>query len=244
MDESAIRNVLDDLFGRELLDASPGEWGIADHCASPSALGFCTTITPETIRTAIDKRVDVVVTHHDAWDFMYEQREDVHALLREEALCHIWAHRPLDAADFGPAAALLAGIGAAPTATMDSIAGSIGDLPEATCYAEVRNSISAFLGEQPRAESVPRREAIGRIAFVPGAGIYTGYMKEMLPHGIDLYITGETNMYLMEYARYHGVGVLIYTHNYTELPGVQAFAKRIARSLHLDVLGHLGDSHF
>ena len=76
-----IPQVLDGLFTRELLNAHPDEWGIANHCGNPSSLGYATTITPRTIRAAVERGVDVIVTHHDAWDFMFEQREQVCALL-------------------------------------------------------------------------------------------------------------------------------------------------------------------
>lgn len=61
---------------------------------------------------------------------------------------------------------------------------------------------------------------------------------------IDLYVTGEQNLYLLEYAKYKDVNVLVYSHNYTELPDVRAFAERIAGALNLDMKGHLGDSHW
>ena len=73
-----IRDVLDDLFSKKfldghLLDGHLDEWGIVEHCDHPTSLGYSTTITPRTIYEAVDRSVDVIVTHHDAWKFMFEQ---------------------------------------------------------------------------------------------------------------------------------------------------------------------------
>ena len=108
-----FRDPLNDLFGARLLDEHPDEWGITDRCPNPSAIGYATTITPRSISAALDLGADVVVTHHDAWSFMFEQRERVYELLRQESLTHVWAHLPLDRADFGTSAALLSEAGCA-----------------------------------------------------------------------------------------------------------------------------------
>ena len=96
-----IRDVLDDLFSKKFLDEHLDEWGIVEHCDHPTSLGYSTTITPRTIYEAVDRSVDVIVTHHDAWKFMFEQRDEVCGLLQDKGLTHIWAHLPLDLADFG-----------------------------------------------------------------------------------------------------------------------------------------------
>ena len=125
-----IREMMDVLFTRELLVAHPDEWGIAEYCDHPVSIGYATTITPDTIKTAVDRDVDVIVTHHDAWEFMFEQREEVRALLRKNGLTHIWAHLPLDLADFGTSAMLLSEIGCTPVATLAENAGRVGELSE------------------------------------------------------------------------------------------------------------------
>ena len=238
-----IRDVLDALFTKELLDAHPKEWGVANYCDNPSSLGYSTTITPDTIQTAVDREVDVIVTHHDAWDFMFEQKEEVHALLRDKSLTHIWAHLPLDSADFGTSATLLSEMGCSPVTTMTEVEGRIGELAESTCLATVRENLNSFLMEEPRCEHDANRD-IQRVASVPGAGIYTSYLQEALAYGVDLYITGETNLYLLEYAKFKDVNVLVYSHNYSELPGVRAFARKIAELSGLELGDHLGDAHF
>ena len=238
-----IREILDGLFGRELLDAHRDEWGIADHCDHPSTAGYSTTITPDVVRTAIDRGVDLIVTHHDAWDFMFEQREQVHSLLKESGLTHVWAHLPLDLADFGTSATLLSELGCAPVAVLEQAEGRVGELPETVPLGVMHERLNGLLSEEPcRVHDADR--AVRRVATVTGAGFFTDILRDALQYDIDLYVTGETNLYLLEYGKYRKVNVLVYSHNYTELPGVRAFAERIAGALGLELKGHLGDSHW
>jgi putative NIF3 family GTP cyclohydrolase 1 type 2 len=234
---------LNNLFSPDLLAAYPDEWGVTDFCDTPSCVGYATTITPRTISAAIDQGVDVIVTHHDAWDFMFEQREQVYALLREHNLTHVWAHMPLDQSDFGTSATLLSRIGCLQICKPSEGEVRIGDLGESVDFGTIRSNLNALLHEQPRSIHDSGRP-IRRIGCVTGAGVYTNYVKDAVSHGIDLYLTGETNLYLLEYCVHLGLSVMIYSHNYTELPGVEMFAGRMCEALELDMKGHLGDSHF
>ena len=206
-------------------------------------MGFCADAGPEEIRAAVDRNVDVIVTHHDAWDFMFEQREEVRSLLQKHGLTHIWAHLPLDLADFGTSAMLLSEIGCNPVATLAENAGRVGELSESASLATVRSNLTSLLCEEPcRVHDANR--SVRRVGTVTGAGFYTNYLREALHYDIDLYVTGETSLFLLEYAKFQNVNVLVYSHNYSELPGVRAFAAGIADALNLELKGHLGDSHF
>ena len=238
-----FRNVLNNLFGEELLGEHPDEWGVTAHCKVPSNVGYATTITPRTILTALDRGADVIVTHHDAWDFMYEQREQVYDLLRENSLTHIWVHLPLDYSDFGTSATLLAKIGCVEVRKPSKGELRIGELDEPTDFEAVREKLDALLQEESRSIHDSGR-AIRKIGCVTGAGVYTGYIKDAMLHDIDLYLTGETSLYLFEYAIHLGLSAMVYSHNYTELPGVHMFAERLCQALQLEMKGHLGDSHF
>jgi putative NIF3 family GTP cyclohydrolase 1 type 2 len=79
---------------------------------------------------------------------------------------------------------------------------------------------------------------------VPGAGAMTKYLAEALGYGIDLYLTGETSLYLLEYASFHNVNVLIYSHNYTEIFGTQNLANKIANQLGIKEIFRLDEPHY
>ena len=238
-----IRDVLDDLFSKKFLDDHLDEWGIVEHCDHPTSLGYSTTITPKTIYEAVDRSVDVIVTHHDAWKFMFEQRDEVCGLLQDKGLTHIWAHLPLDLADFGTSSTLLTKIGCHHVYKPSEGEARIGKLPAPTSFQSVCSTLNSLLQEQPRSIYDANR-TVQRIGCVTGAGIYTSYIRDAMPHDIDMYLTGETNLYLLEYARHHGLNAAVYSHNYTELPGVEMFAYRLCNSLKLEMKGHLGDAHF
>jgi len=70
------------------------------------------------------------------------------------------------------------------------------------------------------------------------------YLVEALNYDIDLYITGETSLYLLEYATFRKVSVLIYSHNYTEIFGTRNLAKNIADFLGINKIVRLDEPHF
>jgi putative NIF3 family GTP cyclohydrolase 1 type 2 len=70
------------------------------------------------------------------------------------------------------------------------------------------------------------------------------YLAEALEFGIDLYITGETSLYLLEYASFRDISTLIYSHNYTEIFGTQNLALRIADRLSINKIIRLNEPHF
>jgi putative NIF3 family GTP cyclohydrolase 1 type 2 len=79
---------------------------------------------------------------------------------------------------------------------------------------------------------------------VTGAGASTKYLAEALPYGVDLYLTGETSLYLLEYASFQDVNVLIYSHNYTEIFGTQNLAYKIADQLGIKEIVRLDEPHY
>lgn len=237
-----FRKALEELFTAELLNAHGKEWGVESYCPAPRSIGYATTVSPEAVERAVELGVDVIVTHHDAWDFMFEYRERVYELLRKNETTLVWAHLPLDRADFGTSAMLLKKMGCQEIRTCSADEGRIGTLVAPTNFASACSTLSALLEEEPRAVYDSTR-SIQRVGCVTGAGVYTSYIQTMT-RDIDLYITGETSLYLLEYAKHHRISVAVYSHNYTELYGVKEFATRLGKQLHLKIKGHLGDSHF
>ena len=96
------------IFDPKILDAQSDEWGIVIHCLEPDVIGFATTLTPAVIRQAINQNINLLVTHHDVWDFMLDERSISLELLNQHKISHVWCHAPLDAAEFGTTASLLA----------------------------------------------------------------------------------------------------------------------------------------
>lgn len=235
--------ILHDIFDPKALEAHPDEWGVAIHNPGPDALGFATTLTPAVVRQAIARKINLLVTHHDAWDFMLEEKTLSHELLAEHHISHIWCHTPLDAADFGTSAALLAIFDCQLIGTIAEGDGRVGELPRPLPLSEVVKRLDERLGE-PACRKVDANCPVSRIGVVTGAGSRIAYLAEALALQADLFITGETSLYLLEYASFRNVNVLIYSHNYTEIFGTQNLARRIASQLGIKDVLRLEEPHY
>jgi putative NIF3 family GTP cyclohydrolase 1 type 2 len=121
--------------------------------------------------------------------------------------------------------------------------GHIGELPEPLRFSDIKASLNAQLSEIPCREHDANR-VINRIACVTGAGAMIKYLSEALLYRIDLYLTGETSLYVLEYASFHDVNVLIYSHNYTEIFGTQNLARKIAGQLGINEIIQLDEPHY
>ena len=235
--------ILQSIFDPTLLDALPDEWGVVIHHPNPQSIGYATTLTPAVIQQAAEQGIQLLVTHHNAWEFTCEERTACHELLARYHISHIWCHAPLDRVDFGTAAALLNLTGCKMVAKIVEDDGRVGELPEAKPLAAIRALLDEKLAESPcRVHDAGR--PIRRIGCVPGAGANTGYLAEALAHGADLYLTGETSLYLLEYASFHHVSVLIYSHNYTEIIGTRNLAGKVAAHLGIQTISRLDEPHF
>jgi len=235
--------LLQSIFDPALLEACPDEWGLVIHSTDPHSIGFATTLTPDVIHQAVAKEIDLLVTHHDAWEFMREERDICLQLLAQRRISHVWCHAPLDAADFGTAASLLAVAGCKVIGSIAEGDGRIGELPAPLSLTELVKLLDGQLSESP-CRRIDANRMVARIACVPGAGMNIGYLVEALNRDADLYITGETGLYLLEYASFRKVNVLVYSHNYTEIFGTQNLAHKIAVQLGIKEIVRLDEPHY
>ncbi len=237
------KKLLYSIFDPEILDAHPDEWDIVIHCPNPDAIGFATTLTPAVIKQAIAQNINLLVTHHNVWDFMLEEKSICLELLSQHRISHIWCHTPLDAADFGTSAALLAALDCKLIGTIADGDGRIGELPKPLQLSEVTNILDEKLFESPCRKN-DASKLITRVACVTGAGSRISYLAEALAFDVELYITGETSMYLLEYACFRNINALVYSHNYTEILGTLNFAEKVASQLEINKVTRIDEPHF
>ncbi len=238
-----MKEILHQVMDPNLLETHPDEWGIVLHCPNPKSIGFATTLTPAIIDQAVSNSLDLLVTHHDAWEFMLDQRSESHELLARHKISHIWCHAPLDKSDYGPAAALLSMIGCEVIGNIAEDGGRVGELPGEGELSMIIEVLDARMSERP-CRVHDTKKPIHRIACVPGGGMLVDNLVEALEFGVDLYITGETSLYLLEYANFRNVGVLVYSHNYTEIFGTQNLARKIADRLGVEEIVRLDEPHY
>ena len=208
------------------IEEFPGEFAFTDHANGPiRRVGYATNLNPSTAAQAVESGVDALLTHHDAWEFLYELRTAALAELKRAGISHAFVHLPLDAAPFGTAATLAEKLGFQVQqgfAVYEGLpCGRVCDAPHPGTLLELSSQLLAVTGAGVRVWGFgPDRPQ--RIGITTGGGNLTDVLREAAELGCDTYITGETNLYTVEYARHRRMNLLIGTHTHTEFPGVQA----------------------
>ncbi|WP_249646254.1 Nif3-like dinuclear metal center hexameric protein, partial [Lysinibacillus sp. D3C2_S12] len=68
---------------------------------------YCVNLTLETIEEARIQGVDMIMTHHDAWEELYGLKDACIEKLAEYGISHYYNHLPLDFCHFGTNDSLL-----------------------------------------------------------------------------------------------------------------------------------------
>jgi putative NIF3 family GTP cyclohydrolase 1 type 2 len=88
--------LLKDCFLPIRLDDYHGEFAyIVNSVTELSRVGYATNLDQIVVAKAVKAKVDALITHHDAWDFLYELRTDVYNTLQVNAISHCFIHLPL-----------------------------------------------------------------------------------------------------------------------------------------------------
>jgi len=230
-----LEGLLSELFGAELLARAAGEWGITVRGKDEiGRIAFAVNLTPETAKAAVDGEADLLVTHHDAWPFLYGMPEACRSILAEKGVSHLFVHAPLDAADFGTAARLAQRLGLTVTGKSNLqnelyYAGRVGVYEPPRSFAELAEKFAAVLGEPVKAWQNNDRP-VRRVGVTTGGGMMTNELKEVVDKGCDTYITGEKVLYTVQYAKFAGLNLLVGSHTYTEIFGVEGLAAKLKES--------------
>ncbi len=85
MNKEQFNELIGKLFGGLLNQFNSGEEFAFYHYGPDliRRIGYATNITPELIEQAAQKKVDLIVTHHDAWDFVFGMKEAIFSYI-----CH------------------------------------------------------------------------------------------------------------------------------------------------------------
>jgi putative NIF3 family GTP cyclohydrolase 1 type 2 len=225
----------------------PGEFGVTgDWNTVINKIGYATNLTPETVALAAEYRVDLIVTHHDAWDFVFGMKEACLDMLTQSGIAHIFAHLPLDAAEFGTANALAHVLGAqvmGRCATYDGFqCGVLSSFEHPVEFFDFISHAESVCEEKVRFWR-NNQQQVQRIGIVPGAGILTSYIKECVEHNCDLYLTGEKNLFTVQYAAQAGINLVVGSHTFTEVFGVEELVNRFVAN-HPEIKSvRLNESH-
>ena len=195
-------------------------------------IAYATNFTPFVINKAAECGADLLITHHDAWPFMKEQREHCEKLLNENQLNHCFFHTPLDAAEFGTSASLADALGITNKKRtlpyFGHLVGVAGNI-EKQSFESLVEKCEKILGEKVRSFKNHDNE-YSKILVATGGGHETSCLDSAIEENCDTYVTGEYLMYLQHYAEFHKINLIIGSHTKTELQGVRNFVKKIANN--------------
>lgn len=193
-------------------------------------IGYCTNLTLDTIEEARRNNVDLMITHHDAWEFIYGLKETCKEKLLEYNISHYFNHLPLDDCDFGTNNSLIEKLGlqiVERTHEADGFfCGRIAEFKEEVIFEELVKKLENIL-EEPVQSWKYKDRRIKRIGLVCGGGGSTTAVREAVKRNCDVYITGEKVLYTIEYAKLAGINLIVGSHTFAEVFGVESLAMKI-----------------
>lgn len=193
-------------------------------------IGYCTNLTIDTIEEARKNDVDLIITHHDAWEFIYGLKEACKEKLLKYNISHYFNHLPLDDCDFGTNNSLIKKLGLEiieRTHEEDKFfCGRIAEFEKEITFNELVEKLENIL-EEPVQSWKFKDGRIKRVGLVCGGGGFTTDLREAVERNCDVYITGEKVLYTIEYAKFAGINLIVGSHTFTEVFGVESLAMKI-----------------
>jgi len=214
------------------------EWGFLNEADKDILkIGYATNLTPDVVSDAAKNKVDLIITHHDAWEFVFGMKETCAELLSRHNITHAWFHLPLDDASFGTASAVADALGLANhqkgNLTDGYSCSVIGELPTPCFFEPFAEGISHILQESVRAYQ-NNDNPVRKVCITTGAGNSTNDIKYANENGCDTYITGEYNLYSQLYAKYVGINLLVGSHTNTEVLGVRQLVSSLTADMYIE----------
>jgi dinuclear metal center YbgI/SA1388 family protein len=222
-----------ELFSKEMLKEFHDDFGFTNRSNdSISTVGYCTNLSIDVIEKAAENQVDLLITHHDAWDFIYGLREQCLKKLKEYNISHFWIHGPLDFIEFGTCTSLMNVMGIDSIKKYSSYINGdtpgIGEFNVPTDFHSLVERMRNELNEPVRAWRNNEKE-IKRVGVLTGAGHATDYMKVAFEEGCDTYITGEATLYTIQYAQFVRMNLLVGSHTFTEIYGLESLVNKLRK---------------
>ncbi len=245
---SYLKEKLLSLFDSDKLKQTPHEWGFFnEEEKNVLRIGYATNLTPDVIKHAIDNKTDMILTHHDAWDFIYGMKPVCQKLLKDNKLIHAFFHAPLDDAAFGTSHSLAKALSLGhliPAIPYEDVyfAGVVGEFAAAVPFDELGFILTNILGEELRSYQNNDR-LIKKVCVTTGGGHLTAFLKEANENGCDAYITGEYSLYTQQYADFTGLNLFVGSHTNTEILGVKNLADAVASDTDIEVVRLLENNY-
>ncbi|WP_449538884.1 Nif3-like dinuclear metal center hexameric protein [Ferdinandcohnia sp. Marseille-Q9671] len=248
MDVSYVVECINGLFTITNKDVYSSESGITYQADKKvKKIGYCVNLTLETIEEARLHGVDMMVTHHDAWDEIYGLREACIEKLAEYGISHYYNHLPLDDCSFGTNDSLLKELDLAIVKRTHAWEGLyFGRVAEYDEEVEFNELVKKFenLLEEPVRHWQFNNKRVKRVGVVCGNGAPTACLKEAVENNCDVYITGECNLYTIQFAEFKGINLIVGSHTFTEFLGIQSLALKLKENIKELEVVRLNEEHY
>lgn len=209
---------------------------VGDPQAGVQRVMTCLTVTPESVREAVDERADLVVAHHPL-PFRAMKRITTVShegrLLWSLARAGIALHSPHTAYDScagGINEQLAEALGLRDVQPLEELAtgglGRFGVVPQPIAARELAERVKQALGVE-RLQLAAREDQTCRQVAV-ACGSAGDLLGAAIARGCDAFLTGEARFHTCLEAEAAGVTLLLPGHYATERPGVERLARRIA----------------
>ena len=247
MNITQFNEYITSLFGEHLHKYGDDEYGFT-HISKDEfhKIGYTTNLTLETIEEGYKNGVDMIVTHHAPWSFLFGMEEACIEKLKQYEMNHFWIHSPLDIIEFVMCRSLFNEI------AIDTILEySTYEEEELPGIGEFKAPI-AFLNLVERLEEKMEEKVkswrnhdkpVKRIAILTGAGNNTNLIERALEKGCDTYITGEKTLYTVQHAKFKGINLIVGSHTFTEVFGVESLARKLKERDNLIEITRLNEDH-
>lgn len=204
-----LKKTMMDMFDYDKLQALSGEWGFNNEIERDvKRLRYATNLSLDIIRKAGEEKADILLTHHDSWEFVYGLKESCNQRLKKYGITHAFFHAPLDDADFGTSASLAKALGVNSCKKVMPYAdiyygGVVCDILPLS-FNSFSEKLMGILQEEIRCYQ-NNDKPIRKVAVAAGGGNMTNEMRIAVENGCDTYVTGEYVLYSQQYAEYSAI---------------------------------------
>ncbi|QWH18436.1 Nif3-like dinuclear metal center hexameric protein [Bacillus mycoides] len=247
MNITQFKEHITSLFEEHLNKYGDDEYGFT-HISKEEfhKIGYTTNLTLETIEEAYRNGVDMIVTHHAPWSFLFGMEEACIEKLKEYEMNHFWIHLPLDFVKFGTCTSLFNEIRIDTileysTYEEEELPG-IGEYKEVIPFSNLVEKLEERMEEKVKSWKNHDRP-VKRIAILTGAGNNTNLIERALEKGCDTYITGEKTLYTVQYAKFKGINLIVGSHTFTEVFGVESLARKLKERDNSIKITRLNEDH-
>ena len=229
MDIKAIYNVIDLIAPFSEAEEWDNSGILVDSGKDIKKALFCLDASLAVIKEAIEKKVDLIVSHHPLiFDPLYKiEKGSPLSLLIKNEISLISAHTNLDKSGISVSTAEKLGL-----TDISSDGFLVSGNTETISAGELAGKCKEILG-CPNVRYT-EKEDIKKVAFVSGSG--GSFLSEALKKGADALITGDIKHDVFIEAENKGVAVIDAGHYATEKIFIKEFAKKVGEKADIEII--------